>query len=303
MSDAYTKLFASITESTVWREPAGTRLVWITMLAKCNRRGEVYGSVPGLADLAKVSIEECVTALSTLLSPDPWSRTRDHEGRRIAEIDGGWCLLNHAKFDRLRSEIEAEERDRERKREWDRQHRPSGHARSKDSDQSDDSPTQSDTGPTKSVPPPAPAVTPEARARGRATSKAFAPSDARTPPAVVTLPLNDGSEFPITADQVREFADLYPAVDVPQSLRAMRGWCVTNPTNRKTRAGILRFVNRWLAKEQDSARPAPGGSHANSSNSGKLSAAERVARVNADAERHRSNVVEGEFDRVERSAR
>ena len=49
MSDNYTKLFSSITESTVWGEPYGTRLVWIAFLAKCNKHGEVYAAVPGVA--------------------------------------------------------------------------------------------------------------------------------------------------------------------------------------------------------------------------------------------------------------
>jgi hypothetical protein len=160
MGDTYTKLFASITESTIWCEPSGTRLVWITLLAKCNRHGEVFGSVPGLARLANVSLEECESAIHTLLSPDKWSRTPDFEGRRITPIDGGWRILNHAKFDKLRSAIEAEERERERKRNWDRDHRPSGYARDGKSDesptQSDESPTQSDESPTQSVRPPTP---------------------------------------------------------------------------------------------------------------------------------------------------
>lgn len=117
--------------------------------------------------------------------------------------------------------------------------------------------------------------------------------------AFIRLPLNDGTEYPITESQVREFADLYPAVDVPQALRGMRGWCVTHPTNRKTRGGILRFVNRWLAKEQDSARPANGGSHANSNSGGRGSPAERVARINAAAEQRGRNAaestIEGEY--------
>lgn len=70
-------------------------------------------------------------------------------------------------------------------------------------------------------------------------------------PAFIELPLNDGSQYPITAGQVREFSGLYPSVDVEQSLRSMRAWCVSNPTKRKTRHGVLRFVNSWLAKEQD----------------------------------------------------
>jgi hypothetical protein len=70
------------------------------------------------------------------------------------------------------------------------------------------------------------------------------------PPAAL-LPLNDGSEYGVTAEQVREFSDLYPAVDVPAQLRAMRGWLIANPANRKTRNGVLRFVNRWLGQEQN----------------------------------------------------
>ena len=68
---------------------------------------------------------------------------------------------------------------------------------------------------------------------------------------VITLPLNDKSEYPITQEQCHEWADLYPAVDVIQQLRSMRGWLDANPTKRKTKSGILRFVNGWLSKEQN----------------------------------------------------
>lgn len=84
------------------------------------------------------------------------------------------------------------------------------------------------------------------------------PSPAPPAPAVVLLPLNDGSEYPITQEQVSEFIALYPAVDVEQQFRAMRAWCVSNPAKRKTRNGIMRFANSWLAKEQDK-----GGVHGN----------------------------------------
>jgi hypothetical protein len=105
------------------------------------------------------------------------------------------------------------------------------------------------------------------------------PSPDDPAPAAMLLPLNDGTEFPITEEQVREFSDLYPAVDVPQSLRSMRAWCVSNPANRKTRNGVLRFVNRWLSKEQDNAKVIP---HATPTH--RESASERVARINAEAE-------------------
>jgi len=80
---------------------------------------------------------------------------------------------------------------------------------------------------------------------------------APAPPPVATLPLNDDSEYPVTQEQVDEWKELYPAVDVMQQLRNMRGWLNANKTRRKTRAGILRFINGWLAKEQNRGRASP----------------------------------------------
>lgn len=71
-----------------------------------------------------------------------------------------------------------------------------------------------------------------------------------TPPPI-TLPLNDGSEFSVSQEKINEFSELYPAVDVMQQLRAMRGWLINNPEKRKTARGINAFINRWLSKEQD----------------------------------------------------
>lgn len=76
-------------------------------------------------------------------------------------------------------------------------------------------------------------------------------------PPVVELPLNDGDIYPVTQEQAAEWGSLYPAVDVMQQLRAMKGWLNANPAKRKTRRGILRFVNAWLSREQDRGRGAP----------------------------------------------
>ncbi len=108
---AYTKLFSSIITSTIWIEDNPTRIVWITMLALADKNGEVQGSVPGLARLAGVSVEECDAALATFLAPDERSRTKTDEGRRIEEIDGGWLLLNHAKYRRMASLDDKKEQD------------------------------------------------------------------------------------------------------------------------------------------------------------------------------------------------
>ena len=103
---SFTKLFSSITESTVWCEDSDTRVVWITMLAMADKRGCVWGSVPGLAKNAVVSLEACIIALDKFKLPDKWSRSKENEGRRLEEIDGGWRLLNYEKFREMRNEEE-----------------------------------------------------------------------------------------------------------------------------------------------------------------------------------------------------
>jgi hypothetical protein len=113
---SFTKLFSSITKSTVWCEPAGTRLVWITMLADCDRRGEVHASIPGLANLARVTVVECEAAIATFLAPDPYSRTPDHEGRRIEPIPGGWRMLNYDLYRGKKDEGAVREQKREHMR-------------------------------------------------------------------------------------------------------------------------------------------------------------------------------------------
>ena len=74
-------------------------------------------------------------------------------------------------------------------------------------------------------------------------------------PAAIKFPLNDGTEYAVPQSFADEMAKLYPAVDVMQQLAAMRGWLIGNPTKRKTRAGIKRFITSWLAREQDRGRP------------------------------------------------
>lgn len=122
MAYSYTKLFQTILQSTIWCEPDSVRVVWITLLAMADRDGLVHASVPGLAKEANVSILQASDALKRFKSPDEYSRTQEHEGRRIEDVDGGWRLLNHAKY----RAIGSSEAERERKRRWWRENRGKG---------------------------------------------------------------------------------------------------------------------------------------------------------------------------------
>lgn len=94
----YTKLFGSILDSTIWQEDKDTKILWITMLAMKNGQQVVEAAVPGLAKRAGLTVEECSVALEKLKAPDPYSRTKEFEGRRIQEVPGGWLILNGEKY-------------------------------------------------------------------------------------------------------------------------------------------------------------------------------------------------------------
>lgn len=69
---------------------------------------------------------------------------------------------------------------------------------------------------------------------------------------VISLPLNDKSTRDITESEVETYQELYQNVNVTQELKNMLGWLNANPTKRKTKKGIDRFVNGWLSRKQDS---------------------------------------------------
>lgn len=73
---------------------------------------------------------------------------------------------------------------------------------------------------------------------------------------VYTLPAVGGKKVAISKEQFEKWQTLYPAVDVMQELKKMDGWLNANPTRIKTAKGIPRFVNSWLARQQDKAKPA-----------------------------------------------
>ena len=113
---AYVKLFQSMLTSSVWSESDSTRIVFVTMLLMADKNGEVLGSIPGIARFAGVSIDSCSAAIERLSSPDKYSRSKLADGRRIVAIDGGWELVNHAKYREMASKEDSQRSAAERKR-------------------------------------------------------------------------------------------------------------------------------------------------------------------------------------------
>jgi len=79
------------------------------------------------------------------------------------------------------------------------------------------------------------------------------PPDGSEPKIIITLPLNDGTEFAITEEFAQELGQLYPVQNLMQSFKAMRGWLIGNPAKRKTNRGIKRFITGWIDRELNGA--------------------------------------------------
>mgnify|MGYP001218772730 CR=1 FL=1 len=72
-------------------------------------------------------------------------------------------------------------------------------------------------------------------------------------PVYCTIITNTKEEYPITEEMVALWETTFPAVNVRQQLLSMKSWSVSNPKKRKTKGGMLAFVNNWLSREQNRA--------------------------------------------------
>lgn len=102
-------------------------------------------------------------------------------------------------------------------------------------------------------------VIPQKESKGNKTKqKNTISSELETSPrqdVVFRLPMIDGTCYSVTFNEIEKYCSLYPAADVEQEFRKMIGWLDANPKNRKTSRRIGKFINSWLCRAQDSARP------------------------------------------------
>lgn len=109
----YVKLFSKILDSSIWMEPAATKIVWITLLAAKDQDGFAqFASIRNLAQRAVVTVEEAKTAVECLSGPDIDSTNPKNEGRRIERVPGGYIILNSEQYRNLKDQITKREQDR-----------------------------------------------------------------------------------------------------------------------------------------------------------------------------------------------
>jgi len=62
------------------------------------------------------------------------------------------------------------------------------------------------------------------------------------------LPMKDGSDLVVTTEEGENYEYLFPQINVAQEFCSMRAWLQANPTRRKTKRGIKRFIAGWLIR-------------------------------------------------------
>ncbi len=73
-----------------------------------------------------------------------------------------------------------------------------------------------------------------------------------TSPTVISFPTNKKDVFfNVTEEHVKQFQDCYQAVDITYELKKMKLWLESNPRKRKTKNGMMNFINSWLGRAQD----------------------------------------------------
>ncbi len=111
---SYAKLFSTITESSLWSGSKESRLLFVSMLARADSVGFVEAALTGLSRIANLTMEETAQALRELMAPDPESKSKEADGRRVVEVPRGWCLVNYESY--------RERRDEESRREYMREY-------------------------------------------------------------------------------------------------------------------------------------------------------------------------------------
>jgi len=77
-------------------------------------------------------------------------------------------------------------------------------------------------------------------------------------PVFILIPTNKkDEEFQILEDDVKQFQELYPGINVKEEIMKCKAWNLSNPKQRKTKSGMMKHVNYWLSKAQNLSKSVP----------------------------------------------
>ena len=217
-----------------------TRGVWIDMLCfmwRANERGKLDGTVLQLSRLLSCQVSEIETAINEL---------RDTKIAEVSVTGNAEVTPCNDFVTVINRRMYREERERILTR--------SRVARYRE--------TQEKRSCSDEVTPPSSSSSSSSCTKVHLEESSNDDSSCPPPEIFITIPLNDKTEYLIDISMIEEWKNLFPKIDVEQCLRNIRAWNLSHPKERKTKAGILKHVTGWLAREQDKG----GNGNENSSN-------------------------------------
>ena len=233
----YGKHFSSMYTGSMFGSGAEVFAVWGYVLAHAmNSRVELNPML--VAAILGEPVELIGGAIDKLCSPDPRSRCKAAEGRRLVkEGEFQYFVPSWEEYNRIRS--------REELREYNRRYQATSRAKSRAKDQ------LQVTGSEKA------ALKPPAMAPDTPLPIIVDPGASGEPhgaSCVMTFPLQDGVEWSLTQKHLDELVESYPDLGegrVKGEMLRARQWVVENRSQRKTARGMGRYLNSWLGRALD----------------------------------------------------
>lgn len=98
----YVPLFDSVLDGTLFGKWPHTG-IWTCLLSQVDQYGEIDMNPALLAAKIGVPVDLLLSCVRDFMQPDPGSRTKDNDGRRLELIDPdardwGWRVINHSKY-------------------------------------------------------------------------------------------------------------------------------------------------------------------------------------------------------------
>lgn len=97
----YVPIFRTVFDGTLHGRWPHTGL-WLALLAMADQHGRIDRSPQAIASDIGIAVEELCSCIAEFCSPDPMSRSRENDGRRLELIDAqrpwGWRVINHGVY-------------------------------------------------------------------------------------------------------------------------------------------------------------------------------------------------------------
>lgn len=246
MAYNYAKVFQDMYTGSMYGAGCHVFATWGWILAHKDEKGEVEVNVRRVASELGASPDQIQEAVEYLASPDPESRTRTEEGRRIIRISQfGYRVVNSGKYrDRSGSRAEYWKQWRENQKQEAEEEKPDSEPKNAVAQQLRNGCATNAQHETET----------ETEVKNTTTSASADVSPKRKSKAAARtyrIGFDYGSNCftGITDDDLKVWSEAYPAVDVSVELRRAAIWLRDNPTKRKK--NVQGFLSRWFSKTQE----------------------------------------------------